>query len=135
MVYRRPYGFNRPLAVLDTKETMSAEGATLTPAASFWILQFEVYFTLPGALPAGLTVSVVAQLGAGAKAAHWKVDMYEFVGKDDWTNIGDLTGGERQNAPCIILRWLLDRTQQTRRRLHYLATRAVRQRCDSGGPL
>lgn len=40
---------------------------------------------------------MVAQLGAGTAAANWKVDLYEFVGKDDWTNIGDLTGGE---LPC-----------------------------------
>ena len=57
-------------------------------------LQFEVYFTLRGVLTEGLTVSVVAQLGAGATAGHWKVDLYEFVGKDDWTNIGDLTDCE-----------------------------------------
>ena len=57
-------------------------------------LQFEVYFTLPGVLTAGLAVSVVAQLGASATAGHWKVDLYEFAGKEDWTNIGDLTGGE-----------------------------------------
>lgn len=72
-------------------------------------LQFEVYFAKQGVLTEGLTVSIVAQLGAGATAGHWKVDLYEFVGKDDWTNIGDLTDCE------LLFRFLLcllDNTQQ-----------------------
>lgn len=49
---------------------------------------------MPSVITGGLHVKLVAQLGPGAVAANWKVDLYEFVGKDDWTNIGDLTGGE-----------------------------------------
>lgn len=49
---------------------------------------------MPSFTTGGLNVNLVAQLGTGGVAAHWKVDLYEFVGKDDWTTIGDLQGGE-----------------------------------------
>ena len=64
-------------------------------------LQFDAYFTQPGVLTGGLTVSVVAQLGAGATAANWKVDLFEFIEKEGWTNVGDLTGGELSYYCCL----------------------------------
>lgn len=53
-------------------------------------------------------MNLVAQLGSGAVAADWKVDLFEFVGKDDWTNIGDMTGGELyQLIPCCSTSFFL----------------------------
>lgn len=49
---------------------------------------------MPSFTTGGVNIRLVAQLGADAVAANWKVGLYEFIGKDDWTDIGDLTGGE-----------------------------------------
>lgn len=59
-----------------------------------------------------MTVSIVAQLGADATAGNWKVDLYEFVGKDNWTNIGDLTGGGLLCPPPVHMPIIL--AQHTR---------------------
>lgn len=62
--------------------------------------QYEIWTTAPSVVTGGLNVKLVAQLGPRAVAADWQVDLYEFIGKDDWTNIGDLTGGELPISSC-----------------------------------
>ena len=42
----------------------------------------------------------MAQLGTGAVGADWKVDLYGFVEKDDWTNIAD---DELPTTPYVFL--------------------------------
>lgn len=55
-----------------------------------------MYFVAPSAVTGPFTITITAQLGTGAVASDWKVDMYSFlpVGSDDWELVGDLTGGE-----------------------------------------
>lgn len=57
---------------------------------------------MPSVVTGGLNVKLVVQLGPGAVAANWKIDLYEFIGKDNWTNIGDLTGGELSLFPFSL---------------------------------
>lgn len=47
----------------------------------------------PAALTGDFAIFVTAQLGAGATASHWTVDMYNRD-TDSWDPKGDLTGGE-----------------------------------------
>lgn len=57
------------------------------------ILQYQLWFKPPSTVTGTLTVIIVAQLGPGATAGNWKVELFEWIGKDDWTSFGDLTGG------------------------------------------
>ena len=56
--------------------------------------QYEFYFPVHPNMEGDYTISITAQLGAGATAAKWKVDMFDFQGTKTWVSVGDLTGGE-----------------------------------------
>ena len=56
--------------------------------------QYEFYFPVHPNMEGDYTISITAQLGAGATAAKWKVDMFDFQGIKTWVSVGDLTGGE-----------------------------------------
>eukprot|EP00903_Cladosiphon_okamuranus_P009435 g8995.t1 len=76
-------------AVSDTTTSIAFGAIDANQQASY-----EMYFVAPAAVSGQYTISVTAQLGAGAVASNWKVDMYSFlpVGSDDWVPVGDLTG-------------------------------------------
>lgn len=54
-----------------------------------------MFFPAPDAasLVGEFTIAVTAQLGDGAVAGHWKVDIYNRD-TNSWDNKGDLAGGE-----------------------------------------
>lgn len=54
-----------------------------------------MYFVAPAAVAGPFTITITAQLGAGAVASDWKVDMYSFLpdDSDGYELVGDLTGG------------------------------------------
>lgn len=54
-----------------------------------------MFFSAPDAasLVGEFTIAVTAQLGDGAVAGHWKVDIYNRD-TNSWDNKGDLAGGE-----------------------------------------
>lgn len=66
-----------------------------------------MYCSPPGVLTAGLTVSVVAQLAAGANAGNWKLDLYDYLETSTWVNVGDLTGGECRVLHLYATEYLL----------------------------
>lgn len=57
--------------------------------------QYNMYFSAPDAasLTGDFTIGITAQLGVGAVASHWNVDIYNRV-TDGWDTKGDLTGGK-----------------------------------------
>lgn len=59
--------------------------------------QYEFYFPALADLSAeGYVVTITAQLGSGATASSWKIDIFEFGRGDTWVYVGDMDGGE----PC-----------------------------------
>eukprot|EP00903_Cladosiphon_okamuranus_P014293 g13275.t1 len=54
--------------------------------------EYNFYFPAPAALSGDYTITVTAQLGDGATAAHWRVDMFDFLETETWEPLGDLKG-------------------------------------------
>lgn len=61
-------------------------------------LQYEFYFpALADFSEEGYAITITAQLGPGAKASHWKIDIFKFGGGESWVGVGDMSGGEQQH--------------------------------------
>lgn len=56
--------------------------------------QYEFFFPPLAVAPEGYTISTTAQLGAGATATNWKVDLFDFLGTGTWDTVEYLTGGK-----------------------------------------
>lgn len=72
----------------------------LLPATRDDCCQYEIYFAAPTTVTGGFTITLTAQLGTGATAGNWKVEMLNFV--SGWVEAGGLTGGT--SMPFLIAR-------------------------------
>lgn len=70
-----------------------------------------MYFLAPATVTGPFTITITAQLGAGAVASDWLVEMYSFLpeNSDGYFSVGDLTGGKplvpriiRGTADCVV---------------------------------
>ncbi|CAM9805005.1 unnamed protein product, partial [Ectocarpus sp. 8 AP-2014] len=83
-----------PLAVADLAATTDTDASIQFAATSGEAAAYEMYFVAPAAVAGPFTITITAQLGAGAVASEWKVDMYSFLpdDSDGYELVGDLTG-------------------------------------------
>ena len=82
-----------PGHIVDTQNTHE-HVSPLFPSCFSFHHQYEFYFPVHPNMEGDYTISITAQLGEGATAAEWKVDMFDFQGIETWVSVGDLTGGE-----------------------------------------
>lgn len=91
----------RPQAVLTMTRLSSAHCVAVAGTPPAPTLQYEVYLSLPNPLAGDITVSITAQLVAGATAANWGIGLYNFDPLvDDYTTSVPLTGGEISQYYC-----------------------------------
>lgn len=63
-----------------------------------------MYFSAPATVTGGFTITLNVQLGTGATADHWKVEMLDFnPTTGGWVLAGFLTGGTRILVPVTVL--------------------------------